>query len=75
MVRPFGVAIGVAKRKVIGITGKYTVKRNSSFLLSTFLRGSSRKSTQHPIFSCLMEPNKTVFDVWFIDFEKKRSII
>jgi hypothetical protein len=69
MVRPFGVAIGVAKRKVIEITGKYTVKSKSSFLLSTFLRGSGTKATPLTNLFCLKEPNKTVFDVWFIVFE------
>jgi hypothetical protein len=37
--------------------------------LSTFLWGSGTKSTQHPIFSCLMEPNKIKNEVWFIGFE------
>jgi hypothetical protein len=51
----------------------YTVKRNSSFSLSTFLRGSSRKSTQHPIFSCLKEPNKIKNEVWFYRFSKESA--
>jgi hypothetical protein len=50
--------MGCGKRKVIGIAGKYTVKRKSSFLLSTFLRGSSTHSTGFLILSCLKEPNK-----------------
>jgi hypothetical protein len=57
------------KRKVIGITSKIVCNSESSFLLSAFLRGSSTKSTQLPIFSCLMEPNKTKNEVWFISCE------
>jgi hypothetical protein len=72
-VRPFGVAIGVAKRKVIEITGKYTVKSKSSFLLATFLRGSGTKSTGVFNFPCLKEPNKIKNEVCFYVFMKTSS--
>jgi hypothetical protein len=40
-------------------------KWKSSFVLSTFLRGSSTNSTGCLMFPCLKEWNKTAFDVWF----------
>jgi hypothetical protein len=61
----FGVAIGVAKRKVIKITSKYTAKRKWSFCLSAFLRGSGTYSTGFLIFPCLKKPNKIENEVWF----------
>jgi hypothetical protein len=42
--------------------------------LSTFLRGSGTKATQLTNLFCLKEPNKTVFDVWFIVFEKNARL-
>ena len=67
--RPFGVGDVVWKRKVNETTCIYTVKRKSSFLLSTFLRGSGTKATPLTYLFCLKEPNKTAFDVWVIIFE------
>jgi hypothetical protein len=61
------------KEKWRKTTSKYTAKRKSSFLLSTFLRGSSTKATQLPIFFCLKEWNKTVFNVWFYVLMKSSS--
>jgi hypothetical protein len=71
MVRPFGVGDVVWKKKSDRNYWQIHVKRKSSFLLSTFLQGSGTKSTQHPIFSCLMEPNKTKNGVWFYRFWKE----
>jgi hypothetical protein len=68
MVRPFGVGDVEWKKSVCQTTCIYTVKRKSSFLLSTFLRGSGTDSTGFLMFPCLKEPNKTAFDVWFYVF-------
>jgi hypothetical protein len=61
------------EKDVIEITGKYTAKRKSSFLLSAFLRGSSTTATWLTNLFCLKEPNKIKNDVWFYVLMKTSS--
>jgi hypothetical protein len=73
MVHPFGVGDVGCKEKVNETSSKYTARRKSSFLSSSFLQLSSRNSTGVLILSCLNEPNKTAFDVWFYVLIKTSS--
>jgi hypothetical protein len=75
VVHQFGVATVVMQGKSQQNNQRLCAKSETNLCSLSLLQDSSTNSTQLPIWPILKEQIRSKNDVWFIDLEKKCSII